>query len=327
MCGNEKRFVKALVIFLDILGSQGRNDFNELFRINELFHSELLGNKSQDRDYIAYQRHIYTFSDCAYIIYDYKNGSTSNLDVLFDVALLNCEPLLMRFLSNGLLVRGGVAYGDVYYDETKNMFFGDAVNRAYRYESMIAQYPRIVIDEYVAKKVIKFTKAEDKRRGLKNIDGILTFNDHVGCIVSLDLDGKYYLNYFNSIQHGRDYSLIIKKSNKKFLEDIISTCDEQIVVFKENKNIRTKYEWLKSYAEQSINGKSDGVVVYTKLFWDKIFGEWFTDQTLKFINHMSVANVGIPYSIEEQLEMFKELNNPETLETLQQVDEMDEPDE
>ena len=71
----QKKFEKALVIFVDILGSQNRNDFDELFRTNELFHSELLGNKKQDRKYVAYQRHIFTFSDCAYIIYDYRHKS------------------------------------------------------------------------------------------------------------------------------------------------------------------------------------------------------------------------------------------------------------
>lgn len=33
MSDNEKRFDKALVIFVDNLGSQSRNDFNELFKI------------------------------------------------------------------------------------------------------------------------------------------------------------------------------------------------------------------------------------------------------------------------------------------------------
>lgn len=238
----KKRFDKALVIFVDIFGSQSRNNFNDLFKINELFHSGLLGNKSQNREYVAYQRHIYTFSDCAYIIYDYRNKSTSNLGALFDVALLNCEPLLMKFLSKGLLIRGGAAYGDVYYDENKNMFLGDAVNRAYQYESKTAKYPRIVIDKYVTEEVIKYTKRVDKRSKKRNKNGDLTFADHVGCIVSLDSDRKYYLNYFNSIQHRRDYSLTIKKSNKQFLEDVISMCNKRIALFEDNENVRTKYE-------------------------------------------------------------------------------------
>lgn len=327
MSGNEKRFDKALVIFVDILGSQSRNDFNELFKINELFHSELLGNRSQDRGYAAYQRHIYTFSDCAYIIYDYKNKSTSNLGALFDVALLNCEPLIMKFLSEGLILRGGAAYGDVYYDENKNVFFGDAVNRAYQYESKIAKYPRIVLDEYVAEEVIKYTKRVNKcskRRGDKES---LTFNDHVGCIVSLDSDSKYYLNYFNSIQQGRDYSRIIKKRNKQFLDDVISMCDEQIAVFRENERVRPKYEWLKKYAEQSINEHIGKAVEYKKPFWDKVFDRMIPEYRLLFTEHMLMANVGICYSDKEQLEIFEKFNNPEVLAALWQVGETDETDE
>lgn len=214
MSNSEKRFKKALVIFIDILGSQSRNEFSESFRINELFHSELLGNKNQDREYLAYQRHIYTFSDCAYIIYDYRNKFNFNLGALFDVALLNCEPILMKFLSEELVFRGGITYGNVYYDENKNMFFGDAINRAYRYESKVAKYPRIVLDEYVAEEVLKYTEKINKRTELRKNDGSLSFDDHIGCMVRLDSDGAYYLNYFNSIQHGRDYSRITNKSNK-----------------------------------------------------------------------------------------------------------------
>lgn len=323
---DKKRFDKAFVVFIDILGSQSRNDFNELFKINELFHSELLGNKYQDRDYVAYQRHIYTFSDCAYIIYDYKNKSTSNLGALFDVALLNCEPLLMKFLSEGLVIRGGAAYGDVYYDKNKNMFFGDAVNRAYQYESKIAKYPRIVLDEYVAEEVIKYTKRVDKRSKKRGKNESMTFEDHVGCIVSLDSDKKYYLNYFNSIQHGRDYSLIIKKSNIQFFEDIISMCNERIVLFRENENIRSKYEWLKTYAELSKNERIDKAVVYKKPFWDKVFGQVLPDDMALPKGHLIMPNVGISISDEEQHEIFEKYNRPEVLAALWQVGETDETD-
>lgn len=323
---DEKRFKKAFVIFIDILGSQSRSDFNELFKINELFHSELLGNKSQDREYVAYQRHIYTFSDCAYIIYDYRNESTSNLGALFDIALLNCEPLIMKFLSEGLVIRGGAAYGDVYYDENKNMFFGDAVNKAYQYESKIAKYPRIVLDEYVAEKVIKYTRRIDKCYKKRRKNGGLTFDDHVGCIVSLDSDRKYYLNYFNSIQHGRNYSLIIKKSNKQFLKDIISMCNERIVLFRENEHVRVKYEWLKKYAEKSINEHIGKAVEYKKSFWDKVFDRMLPEYRTLFTEDMQMANVGISYSDKEQLEIFEKFNNPEVLAALWQVGEMDETD-
>ena len=171
---NEKAhngYKKALVIFIDILGSQCRNNFDELFEINELFHNKLLNNMELDREYISYQRHIYTFSDCAYIFYDYKepftDNSIDNLGRLFDAALSNCEPLLMTFLSKGLIFRGGVAYGDVYYDNEKSMFFGEAVNKAYQYESSMAIYPRIIVDKYVGDIIIAHNDIFQKRYNKK----------------------------------------------------------------------------------------------------------------------------------------------------------------
>ena len=38
-------FSKYLVIFVDILGSQNRTDFQETYHINKIFHEELEKNK------------------------------------------------------------------------------------------------------------------------------------------------------------------------------------------------------------------------------------------------------------------------------------------
>lgn len=85
-------------------------------------------------------------------------------------------------------------------------------------------------------------------------------------MVRLDSDGMYYLNYFNSLQQGRDYSLIIGKSNEQFVSDIISMCDTQMSVYIDNNNVWTKYEWLKKYTEQSMNFCIGEPVVYKKRF-------------------------------------------------------------
>ncbi len=49
-------------------------------------------------------------------------------------------------LKRGVLIRGGITIGDVYYDVETNQLFGKAMNRAYELESTLANYPRIVID-------------------------------------------------------------------------------------------------------------------------------------------------------------------------------------
>lgn len=106
----------------------------------------------------AYFRKIYTFSDCAYIFYSFKDGISDerkNEGKLFKVALCNCEPIFLRFIKKRIIFRRGISYGDAYVDSSRNMFFGEAVNKAYKLESEIVIHPRIVIDDYIAKTVLE----------------------------------------------------------------------------------------------------------------------------------------------------------------------------
>lgn len=135
MSNEPNGFAKYLVIFVDILGSQNRVDFQETYKINKIFHEELERNKQNDMMHTVYFRKIYTFSDCAYIFYGFKDGiSDERKDEgeLFKVALCNCEPIFLRFIKERILFRGGISYGDAYVDPSKSMFFGDAVNKAYQ---------------------------------------------------------------------------------------------------------------------------------------------------------------------------------------------------
>lgn len=304
-----KGYKKALVIFIDILGSQSRNNFDELLEINELFHNELLSNKQLDREYIAYQRHIYTFSDCAYIFYDYKNqfidNSIENLGALFDAALSNCEPLLMTFLSKGLIFRGGVAYGDVYYDTGKSMFFGEAVNKAYQYESSMAIYPRIIVDKYVGDTIISHHEMMQKKYNKKKL-AKKNFSGKTSYIVELDTDGLYYLNCFKSIQEGLDYSPIINQTNQEFISNMLTLCNHNISEFATNDRIRCKYEWLKKHVEKSKSKvKVKKSVFHRKPFWDELYTIMKRDDTRMLMHH----NVGLSLDDAEFLDKLKATDN------------------
>ena len=48
MSNEPNGFAKYLVIFVDILGSQNRVDFQETYKINKIFHEELERNKQND---------------------------------------------------------------------------------------------------------------------------------------------------------------------------------------------------------------------------------------------------------------------------------------
>ena len=122
-------YKKALVLFIDILGSQDRTDFRELLSINETFHSQLEQNQANDANHshTVYKRKIFTFSDCAYIVYDFKDDveeGRKDLCQLFDIALRNTEPLLVEFLKNGFLCRGALLMA-MYTTKQKEAFFSD----------------------------------------------------------------------------------------------------------------------------------------------------------------------------------------------------------
>ena len=54
MSNEPNGFAKYLVIFVDILGSQNRVDFQETYKINKIFHEELERNKQNDMIHTVY---------------------------------------------------------------------------------------------------------------------------------------------------------------------------------------------------------------------------------------------------------------------------------
>lgn len=257
------KYKKGLVIFIDILGSQNQKDFDKLYNINNTFHTLLKDNEKNNKDYVIYQRTIYTFSDCAYIIYDFKEGVPlykQDLGKLFEVALCNCESIMLHFLSKNIAFRGGVAYGELYYEKDRNILFGPAINEAYQLESKVAIYPRIVLNNYVAEKIIDNWNrvvydmdypTTEKDIMMWNIIGNVKFLE--GCIVKKDFDGIYMMHYLNSIEKNVDVSSFTRMSNDMFINSCKSFCQSQIEINNERCHIVQKYTWLLEYIDSVLN--------------------------------------------------------------------------
>lgn len=116
---NTHGFRKAVTIFIDILGSQDRENFDEWYKIMRIFADTITREKSYDaaHPHTIYKREIHVFSDCAYIIYDYKLGieeCRKNDDELMCIACYNTEKVLAEFLRNGFLIRGSLTFDDIY---------------------------------------------------------------------------------------------------------------------------------------------------------------------------------------------------------------------
>ena len=262
MCDESTNYSKYLVIFVDILGSQNRTDFQEVYQINKMFHEELAKNQQLDKPHTAYMRKIYSFSDCAYIFYGFKDGISEerkNVGKLFTVALCNCEPLFLSFIKKRIIFRGGIYYGDAYVDPQRSMFFGEAVNQAYKLESSVAIHPRIVIDSFVAKTVMdNITQTE-----LEIAQNTPEFRPFIGAglvpklpevgegVVELDIDKQYIFNYL----HFPENNILSNNCGptcQAFLEDLIQYCLDQISANSQYKVI-DKYYYLLRFAQSKLD--------------------------------------------------------------------------
>lgn len=264
MISEPNQFSKYLVIFVDILGSQNRADFQKTYQINKIFHEELEKNRQKDMSHTVYFRKIYTFSDCAYIFYGFKDADTISddrkvLDELFKVALCNCEPIFLRFIKEKILFRGGVSYGDAYIDSCRSMFFGDAVNRAYKLESEIAIHPRIVIDDFIATAVLENISSVKYKMLAQDPSyinflgaGLIPPMPETGDgIVEQDVDGKYIFNYLHFPENNmlmQDYY----SSSEEFIKELRDFCSEQI---EENTHYKIidKYYYLLRFSQSKLN--------------------------------------------------------------------------
>lgn len=246
------KYHKSLVIFIDILETKDNNNFDSLFKVNKLFRKLTKEQEEQDNKehnlHRIYKRTIFSFSDCAYIIYDYKDGieeNRKNDTTLSWVALYNTVYMLQELIKDGYVFRGGITFGDVYYDKNENIVFGPAIVEAYELESKYAKNPRVLIQDNLATKILKYhNDIKDKLKSKKNIcPGISSINGDNGEIINKDFeDSKYYINYFNNIDCD-------KEKLKKFILGQLKRA--------KNKNsikLMKKYFWLSEYYKNEVIG-------------------------------------------------------------------------
>lgn len=147
MTHNKLVYTKRIIAFVDILGfstfiSDSISDTTvrrKLLKATELIH------KIKERHDEKCQ--ISTFSDSAVISYPLDlHGSLFN--ILVDVIHLQ-----LWLGQIGIMIRGGITIGDLYHDG--DILFGPAMNEAYRLESKVATYPRVIIESDILKKAYK----------------------------------------------------------------------------------------------------------------------------------------------------------------------------
>lgn len=219
---------KGIVYFIDILGSRERNsskdNFDKSFFIADTFLTEMESVQNRHRETSLLDRAVFSFSDCAYIIYSLKEKtekSDENKMRMIYQSLYNTQQVICNFVYNGFLCRGGIAYGDVYFDLGRNMVFGPAVNEAYSIESEKSIYPCITLENSLAEEIDSYSKNIKKKNPMATLDGnILNLNEKTN---------MYFFNYLNyfyrigCVQLGKIFVTF-----EDFYEKALSFCNEQI---------------------------------------------------------------------------------------------------
>ncbi len=236
------------VIFLDVLGTARRTDFQDKLRIHRLFHEEVDRNKARQEQspHVVYQRNLRSFSDCAYVIYTYKPGIAeerkNDLNLLY-ICLYNTSLSVLRILNEGFLVRGGAALGKCFTDELG--FFGPSIECAYFLEAKVALYPRILIEDGVGQELFDWERSQEMDETMEKM-----FKS-IPRLILKDDKGRFFLNVFYELEKTE---LLKIGDDDLTLEDVkrrvISIIDRD-EAGEDDQRVLDKLAWMKRFTEDS----------------------------------------------------------------------------
>ncbi|MEI7638417.1 MAG: hypothetical protein WCJ37_13995 [Syntrophus sp. (in: bacteria)] len=245
------RYRKAIVTLIDILGftqliknsSPAEIVYRKLEEVRKSTKSLGEGWGDSLRDFLP---QVFQFSDT---IIRVRFTDTNKRE--FPIKLLCTEIgdiafAQMELINQGVLMRGGMGYGDVCITD-QNVVFGPAYIDAHNMESKYAIYPRIIISSdlmsgYFQNKIIH-----------KNDDNLRDKYNHISDLLRKGDDGIFYVDYATAIES----KLRDKEDYLKFLRKhrilIIEGCNNNTG----NRGFLNKYLWLATYHNSIVSKKTD----------------------------------------------------------------------
>lgn len=242
-------YEKRIVAFVDILGfetmvedSQADTPLRRKIKKAMEIIRKTAEAESENED-----EKVSTFSDSAVI--SYRLQSRSSLFYL----LIDIIQLQLELGALGIMIRGGIAIGDCYHDG--KIIFGPAMNEAYRMESKIAKWPRVVI------------KADTLKAGIiASVDpGVYAFSsdlqDIMGCLKQDDYNEEdndpdlYFVDFLRQPQELTEYGDEYLEWLRRFRVAIVGGLnrygpkseDDKEMPKADAEKIFKKYRWLLNY--------------------------------------------------------------------------------
>jgi hypothetical protein len=146
---------------------------------------------------------------------------------------------LQRYLlKRGILTRGGVAVGSLLHYQ--NVIFGPALVRAYRLESQLALFPRVIVDPPVLDQFAA-TLAASGREFLME-----TFPYRMDSITRRDADGLIFIDYLHVD------AMAVESDIVSLFKDIRVQIDQALVSARSDARVSQKVAWLANYYNKSL---------------------------------------------------------------------------
>lgn len=229
---NTLKTEEYIVAFIDMLGAKKLmerdsdgllNIAHDVYTISLGIFKEHFSKISEDVNIRIYSDNITFFAKCTEL-----KATTAFMATAIMSAIIQVE-----FLIRGIIVRGGIAKGDFFYDNI--MVWGNALSKSYTIEDKVAIYPRIVID----KDLFEFINKE------RLTDDML--NNHVHRFITKFEDEFYFVNFFNEIEN-----LAGPNAKNNFLKNAYYKKEE----YKKDEHVLEKWLWLIRYLENNINNEN-----------------------------------------------------------------------
>ncbi len=254
------KYENCFVAFLDILGFKDKvfetkkddkllDTLIKSLRINQYFtqsNKKEVGNNTKKK---KIEIRSYFFSDS--FVFMMKENKEDLVHLFLIIRYLQD-----RFWENDLCFRGAITKGKMYWPKSnkENIILGPAMIKAYKLESQIAIYPRIIISKsllnYINNENISAWPIGNRGKKLKQFikkdkDGVYFFDIlHPEVIRKKGEDVKQINSNFSI-----DWNRSMEDNYKNILRQVEEIVEKGIKNQDEKK--KQKYEWLKSYLEES----------------------------------------------------------------------------
>lgn len=221
----EYKTKECVVGFIDILGSSKAIETDaegSLNVIHKAYEDALSMFQKLFGDFYL-QPSVKIFSDNIVVSVEYKDNKFKR-SAFFAVAMMSAI-VQVEFLKRSWLTRGGISSGSFFLDNV--MVWGSALVKSYQLESMVAIYPRVVIDP----KLIGELKL-----ALPQTD------THCKTWIRQDKDGLFFIEFINDCLRNAEL----------FALGLFQLIEDQIAENHNNPKVCQKWIWLSSYVKERL---------------------------------------------------------------------------